>query len=310
MGDFLAIVGPTASGKTALSVALAQQMSAEVISADSMLVYKYMNIGTAKPTATEMDGVMHHMIDLVEPDTVFTVYDYQKRVFACIEEIMQRNNMPMLVGGTGLYVQSILDAYQFGPAHADPDYRKRLANIASSSVADRLHAALQKIDPEAADKIHPKDHRRVIRALEFYKATGELISEQRKHPAYLQGKGFRIKRIGLTMERELLYKRIEARVDAMIQQGFVAEVEMLHKMGYSLDHYPMQGLGYKQISQHLSGELSLPDAVAEIKKETRHFAKRQYTWFRRDSQIHWVHIDDFTNHADLVRNVCQMLKDI
>ncbi len=310
MQELIAIIGPTASGKTALSVALAQQISGEIISADSMLVYKHMDIGTAKPTKTEMAGIEHHMIDLVAPDTVFTVYEYQACVFQCIETIVQRSHVPMLVGGTGLYVQAVLDGYQFGPVQADLEYRKTLGRIAASPHAERLHAALERIDPLSAAKIHAHDHRRIIRALEFYKMAGKPISEQHKQPSYLQEKGFKIKRIGLTMDRERLYQRIEERVDQMIRQGLVDEVKSLHEMGYTLEHYPLQGLGYKQISLYLTGLLTLEEAVADIKKETRRFAKRQYTWFRRDPQIHWINTDLYPKQEDLVRNVYQMIKEI
>ena len=310
MRDFVAIVGPTASGKTALSVELAHCLSGEIISADSMLVYKYMNIGTAKPTRAEMAGVPHHMIDLVPPDEVFTVFEYQARVFSHIDDIVGRGNIPMLVGGTGLYVQSILDGYEFGAAQADMHYRERLAQIAASSAPGKLHFALKQIDPESADKIHPNDHRRIIRALEFFKTTGKPISAQNKQPAFLQSKGFKITRIGLTMERSLLYQRIEERVDDMIEQGLVEEVKALQAKGYNQNHYPMQGLGYQQISQYLEGEMTLVAAVQEIKKETRRFAKRQFTWFKRDPHIHWIHIDQYSNRGDLIRNVCRIIKDI
>jgi tRNA dimethylallyltransferase len=310
MHDLVAIVGPTASGKTALSVELAHRLSGEIISADSMLVYKYLDIGTAKPSCAEMEGVPHHMIDLVPPDEVFTVFEYQARVFLCIDEIVGRGNIPMLVGGTGLYVQSVLDGYEFGAAHADMGYRERLAQIAASSAPGKLHFALKQIDPESAEKIHPNDHRRIIRALEFFKTTGKPISAQNKQPSFLQSKGFRITRIGLTMDRNHLYRRIEERVDHMIEQGLVEEVQGLQAMGYDQNHYPMQGLGYQQISQYLEGKMTLDAAVAEIKKETRRFAKRQYTWFRRDSQIHWIQIDPHLNREELIRNVCRIIKDI
>jgi tRNA dimethylallyltransferase len=310
MKKLIAIVGPTATGKTALSVDIAKIFNGEVISADSMLVYKYMNIGTAKPSPEEMAGVPHHMIDLVTPDVTYTVYDYQLEVFRRIELIAEKGVTPVLVGGTGLYVQSVLDGYKFGSAKKDDSFRRDILAVAQKLPINTLHKALQKVDPISAEKIHPHDLRRVVRALEFYRSTGQPISNQKKIPSHLHEMGFTTVRIGLTMSRELLYQRIEARVDHMIEKGLVEEVAQLHKNGYNMTHYAMQGLGYKQISLYLSGEMSIDEAIEQIKKETRRFAKRQFTWFQRDKKIHWMHVDQFENQEELTRNVCDLIKDI
>ena len=310
MKDIIAVVGPTATGKTALGVRLAKILGGEIISADSMLVYKYMDIGTAKPTEKEREGIPHHLLDLVYPDAVFTVYDYQSHAFTCIDEISQTGKKPLLIGGTGLYVQSVLDSYEFGTAEINTDFRQQLLTIAAKSEDDILHRALCRIDPASAEKIHPHDTRRIIRALEVLRATGIPISEQKKKPSYLKEKGYHIWRIGLTMKRETLYERIDKRTDRMIEEGLIEEVLSLRSKGYNLSHYSMQGLGYKQINLYIEGRITLEEALQDIKKATRQFAKRQFTWFRRDPKITWLDVGEFSGVDELAVNVCQRIKDI
>ncbi len=310
MPSLIAIVGPTATGKSKLAIELAHTLDAEIVSADSMLVYKHMNIGTAKPTGDEMRGIPHHMINIVTPDVVFTVHDYQRKALTCIQDIIARNKTPLLVGGTGLYIQSVLDGYEFGPADTNEVYRRQLDWIAQEHGNDILYQALRLFDPISAERINPNDLRRLIRALEVYKATGAPISAQKKKPSYLAEMDIRTIRIGLTMDRERLYQRIDKRVDEMMRQGLLDEVRNLLLLGYSPSLYSMQSLGYKQITNYLAGQYSLEEAVSEIKRETRRFSKRQYTWFRRDPHIVWFYTDRAESQSSLYANVCEILKDL
>ena len=284
----LAIVGPTATGKTDVSVLAAQKLGAEIISADSMLVYRHMDIGTAKPTAGERGGVAHHMIDVVDPDEEYNVAIYSEQVGGICEGILKRNKLPLLVGGTGLYVKAVVDGYSFSEAGTDPGLRLRLQKECESMGREALHHKLGQVDPETAARLHVNDVKRVIRALEVYYLTGQTISA---------GSGRRCQDrerliiFGLTMDRGELYARIEKRVDRMIAHGLVDEVRRLLEKGYSEKMTSMQGLGYKEIILYLKGILSLEEAVELLKKRTRNFAKRQLTWFRRDNRIRWIDVN-------------------
>ncbi|MCL6590310.1 MAG: tRNA (adenosine(37)-N6)-dimethylallyltransferase MiaA [Firmicutes bacterium] len=279
----LVIAGPTAVGKTdcAISLALSLPLPAEIISADSMQVYKYLNLGTAKPSIEQQRAVKHHLIDLVTPDQEFTVSDYRKLFEITMAELISRGKLPILSGGTGLYIRACLQDYLGeNPAGADWDLRNRLREAAREKGPEFLFKQLQTVDPLAAARIHPNDLRRVIRALEVYQITGKPISElQSSRPAEER---YQLAYVFLERDRADLYSRIDKRVDCMIEEGLLDEVRSLLKMGYSPDLKPMQGLGYRQMNDYLQQKCSWEAAVASMKKETRNYAKRQLTWFRRE----------------------------
>lgn len=280
----IAIVGPTAVGKTRLAVRLGEGLGAEIISADSRQIYRGLDIGTAKASAEERRRVPHHLIDVVDPDDKFTLALYQEMAYAAIDDVHARGLVPLLVGGTGLYVQAVIEGW--GIPHVEPNegLRAELYQQAEEEGMEALHARLQKVDPVAAKRIDIRNVRRVVRALEVYLETGTPISELqcKKPPPY------RILQMGLTMEREELYRCIDRRVDRMIEAGLVEEVRGLVARGYDYDLPAMSGLGYKQIGRYLRGEVGLEEAVRLIKHDTRRFVRQQYNWFRLDDeQIHW-----------------------
>ena len=281
------LTGPTAVGKSALSIALAKALDTGVISADSMQVYKHMDIGSAKITPEEMQGVPHALIDVYEPDEPFHVVQFQHDAIAAMEQLWDKGKLPLIVGGTGFYIQALLYDVDFSEEDADLKLRQKYAQLAQSEGAEALHAQLAQVDPQAAGQIHANNIKRVIRALEFYEKTGTPISahnaaERAKQSPY----GFAY--FVLTDRREHLYERIDARVDAMMEQGLLDEVKKLRDMGYTRELVSMQGLGYKELLAYLDGECSLDEAVYMIKRDTRHFAKRQLTWFRRERDVIWV----------------------
>lgn len=294
----LVIVGPTAVGKTALSLVLAKQFNGEIVSGDSMQVYRGMDIGTAKASRAERQEVPHHLIDIVDPDYPFSVAEFQARAKQAIEDIASRGRLPILVGGTGLYIQSVTHSYQFSEAEADEKIRARWRKYAEQHGRRALHDALKRVDPESADRLHPNDVRRMIRALEIVERTGKTMTEF--HREQKRESPYDIVWIGLTMERDALYERINQRVDQMVKHGMVEEVRKLKQKGYTLDLVSMQGLGYKEIMMALEGVWSLEEAVYHIKRNTRRFAKRQLSWFRRISEICWW---DMTNEAERGKKV-------
>lgn len=279
------IVGPTASGKSVLGIKLAKALKGEIISGDSMQVYKYMDIGTAKVPPDEREGVPHHLIDILEPFEKYSVALFQKEAKRLITDINHKGNVPIIVGGTGLYIRSIIDPYDFSDFSFDLNYRIELEEIASQKGGEYLYKELEKIDSVASSKIHPNDLRRIIRALEVYKHTGKPISyyweRGREKPSQ-----YSFLYYGLNMDRNLLYQRINERVDQMMARGLVDEVKKLLKMGFR-ESTAMQALGYKEIVWYLDGKISLDEAIYLIKRDTRRFAKRQLTWFRRDRRIKW-----------------------
>ena len=288
----IVLTGPTAVGKTKLSIALAKAVNGEIISADSMQVYKHMDVGSAKITPAEMQGVKHHLIDVLDPWEDFNVVLFQKMCKECLEDIYKRGHIPIVAGGTGFYIQALLKDIDFTENEEDTEYRSELECLAQEKGAEHLHEMLKKVDPESAEAIHANNIKRVIRALEYYKLTGEKISlhnekESQKENAY-QSCYF-----VLNDDRQLLYERIEKRVDEMMEQGLLEEVKALKDMGLKRGMVSMQGLGYKEILDYLEGECSLEDAVEKIKLETRHFAKRQLTWFRREADVIWVNKPEF-----------------
>lgn len=280
------VVGPTASGKTAYAVELALARGGEVVSCDSMQIYRHMEIGTAKPTPEEMRGVPHHMLDFVEPETNYSVADFVRDARRCIANILERGRLPILCGGTGLYLDSVLNQIEFAQEKPDPDYRAALTTLAREKGPLAVHALLAERDPEAAAAIHPNNVKRVIRALEIGKSTGltkgEADRRARKTPLYDP------EIYGLRMERERLYRRIDRRVDRMMEQGLLEEVRGLLARGVPRTATAMQAIGYKELAAYLDGLCTLPEAVETIKRETRRYAKRQLTWFRRNPEIIWI----------------------
>lgn len=280
----LVLVGPTVVGKTELSLLLAEALHAEIISADSMQVYRGMDIGTAKPTPQERKRVRHHLLDVVDPDESFNVADYVALAEAVLNELKSRQVVPLLTGGTGLYIDALLDGFLFPDTPADPHIRTELEEQAKRDPLS-LYQELQEVDPVSAERLHPNDLRRIIRALEVYRRTGEAISALQQKRAQQQ-RPYNPLYVGLTRDRKELYSRINERVELMLRRGLVDEVKML------LEKYPhqptaLQALGYKEIAGYLRGEMTLQEAVELLKRDTRRYAKRQLSWFRRNKRIHW-----------------------
>lgn len=288
----IVLTGPTAVGKTALSVELAKKIGGEIISADSMQVYKYMDIGSAKIKKEEMQGIAHHLIDVLNPEEEFHVFRFQEMAKKAMEGIYERGHIPIIAGGTGFYIQALLYDIGFGEEEGASDVRLRLEKEAAEIGNEALHERLKLVDPESAEMIHPNNVKRVIRALEFYELNGSKISLHNKTEREKESP-YHFCYFVLNDERELLYQRIEARVDEMIQEGLVDEVHRLKDMGYHKAMVSMQGLGYKEILAFLDGECTLEEAIRVIKRDTRHFAKRQLTWFRRERDVIWVNKQEF-----------------
>jgi tRNA dimethylallyltransferase len=294
----LVLLGPTAVGKTKLSIELARALSCEIISGDSMQVYRGMDVGTAKITEKEMGGVPHHLIDVLEPDQPFSVAMFQEWCRKLIPEITGRGRLPFIVGGTGLYIESVCYEFQFTEAGADEDFRAREQAFAETHGAEALHAKLAELDPKSAARLHPNDVRRVIRALEIVHLTGETLSSQLEKQQ--KQSPYELCLIGLTMDRQMLYNRIERRIDDMLRLGLVDEVHGLLRKGYRRDAVSMQGLGYKEIVEHLVDGVPLDVAVEKLKRDTRRFAKRQLSWFRHMKDIAWIDVGDGENFSGIL----------
>lgn len=291
------LLGPTAVGKTRLSLELAGAFGAEIISGDSMQVYRGMDIGTAKITEAEMKGIPHHLIDIHDPLDAYSTAEFQEQGTRLIEEISSRGRLPFIVGGTGLYIESLCYGFRFSEAVADEAFRSEQDAYAEEHGAEALHARLAAVDPASAERLHPNDRRRIIRALEIYHQTNiplsDSLSEQKKESPY------ELCLIGLTMDRKKLYKRIEERIDQMVAQGLVAEVQGLLERGYSRSLVSMQGLGYKEIAAYLEGETTLEEAVILLKRDTRRFAKRQLSWFRHMKEIQWIDVEESLDYHEI-----------
>lgn len=298
------LTGPTAVGKTKLSIELAKKIGGEIISADSCQVYKHMDIGSAKIHLEEMEGIPHYLIDELEPDEEFNVVVFQQKTKQYMEEIYKRGHVPILVGGTGFYIQAVLYDIDFSKDDDNHQIREELEVLAKEKGAEYMHRELRKIDPASADAIHANNVKRVIRALEYYKLTGKKISEhneeQRKKDSPYDFSYF-----VLNDHRELLYERIDKRVDEMVTEGLLEEVQKLKSMGYDRSLVSMQALGYKEILSYLEGEISLEEAIYIIKRDTRHFAKRQITWFKREKEVTWVNKPEFDYDNDKILNFMQ-----
>ncbi len=283
----IVVCGPTASGKTGLAIDIAKKYNGEIVSADSMQIYKYMDIGTAKPTPHEREEAVHHLIDFLEPDEEFSVADYTPLAHKTIEDIVKRGKLPIIAGGTGLYINSVINDVTFGEIDTDYKLREELEEKAKVEGVNTLVDELKTFDPISATKIHPNNLRRIIRAIEFYRITGTPIS---KHQEMTKEVKSRYNPLMLMVEhdREKLYERINLRVDIMIQEGLIDEVKRLMDMGYGTSLNSMKGIGYKEIMGALNGEYSIDEAIEVIKLGSRHYAKRQLTWFRRDERINYI----------------------
>lgn len=280
----IVLIGPTAVGKTKLSIELAKKFNGEIISGDSMQIYKGMDIGTAKITFDEMAGVPHHLIDIKEPNEGFSTAEFQELVRMKIAEIRARGKQPMIVGGTGLYIQSVIYDYQFTDAPSDPDFRRELEKLAAEQGSEFLHRELVKVDPVSAANIHPNNVRRVIRALEVKHCTGQTASEHQENqsPELLYDTAI----VGLTMDREMLYERINMRVDMMVDQGLLDEVKYFYDAGLK-DCQSIQAIGYKELYDYFDGKVSREEAIETLKQNSRRYAKRQLTWFRNKMEVEW-----------------------
>lgn len=293
------LTGPTAVGKTKASIGLAKALNGEIISADSMQVYKYMDIGSAKIRPEEMQGVKHYLVDELEPDEEFHVVRFQQMAKQAMEEIYAKGKVPIVVGGTGFYIQALLYDIDFTESNEDTAYREELEQLAKEKGAEYVHDMLREVDSASADTIHANNIKRVIRALEFYKQTGEKISEHNEKERAKESP-YDFCYFVLNDERERLYQRIDLRIDQMLEEGLVEEVTALKEKGYTRDMVSMQGLGYKEILDYLNGECTLEEAIYILKRDTRHFAKRQLTWFRRERDVIWVNKNEFAHDEEKI----------
>ncbi len=297
----IVIVGPTASGKTGLSIELAKKINGEIISCDSMQVYKEMNIGTAKPTIEEMQGIKHYMFDVVRPDEEFNVAKYKQMAQTCIEEILQKGKTPIIVGGTGLYVESLIYNIEFSETKIDYKYREELEDIAKEKGNEEIYNMLKKIDIDITNKIHLNDTKRIIRALEVYHQTGKNMTYHNEHSRKNETK-YEFMIYGLTMDREKLYNRINQRVDIMLNQGLIEEVKEICQK-YKSFPTSMQGLGYKEVVKYLNNEYSYDEMIDILKMETRRYAKRQLTWFRKYNNLIWLNADELKKQ-EMIEKIC------
>ena len=303
------LTGPTAVGKTKASIGLAKAIGGEIISADSMQVYKQMDIGSAKIKPSEMEGVPHYLVDILEPDEEFHVVLFQQMAKQAIQKIYEKGKIPILVGGTGFYIQAVLYDIDFSENEKDTSYREELEKLAQTKGAEYLHDLLREVDEKSAQDIHSNNVKRVIRALEYFHQTGEKISEhneeQRKKVS-----PYNFSYFVLNDERAHLYEKINLRVDQMINEGLVSEVQSLKDKGYTRDMVSMQGLGYKEMLDYLDNKCSLEEAVEIIKRDTRHFAKRQITWFKRESDVTWIDKKEYEyNEERILKAMLQELKE-
>lgn len=296
----IVLIGPTAVGKTKLSIELAKRWNGEIISGDSMQIYKGMDIGTAKIKNGEMEGIPHHLIDIKNPEEPFSVAEFQDLVRSKITEITQRNKIPMIVGGTGLYIQSVIYDYQFSDVPSDDSFREILEKRVKTEGNEKLYQELKEVDPESALKIHPNNIRRVIRALEVYHCTGKTVSayQENQQPELM----YQTAMIGLTMDRDKLYDRINKRVNLMIQEGLLEEVEKLYQQGLR-DCQSIQAIGYKEIYEYFNNLVSLDEAIEQLKQNSRRYAKRQLTWFRNKMNVEWFDMSEVNDSVDFEKKL-------
>lgn len=300
----IVLIGPTAVGKTNLSIALAKAFNGEIISGDSMQIYKGLDIGTAKITPEEMSGIVHHLIDIKDPQEGFSAAEFQRIVRSKISDISSRGKLPIIAGGTGLYIQSAICDYQFSDEPGDPAFRETMEARAHAGFAGELYAELKSVDPESAEHIHPNNVRRVIRALEIYRCTGRPMSEYRKNQQ--QELLYNAAIIGLTMDRAKLYERINLRVDQMLEQGLLEEVKALHSRGIR-DVQSVQAIGYKELYDYLDRRIPFPEAVEQLKQNSRRYAKRQLTWFRNKMPVNWFDMTDEREQAKKTKEIIDFI---
>ena len=299
-GKLLVIIGPTAVGKTKLSIELAKRFNGEIISGDSMQVYKGMDIGTAKIKKQEMEGVPHYLLDIKEPDEPFSAAEFQKRANTCIEDIQDRGKLPIIVGGTGLYIQSVIYDYHFSEAPSDPLYREKLEKQVKEEGIEPVFDQLRSVDPESAKRIHPNNVRRVIRALEIFHCTGKTMSEQmNQQPTEMK---YDTCIIGLTMDRDQLYQRIDQRVDGMVEEGLFDEVQSFYDRGLR-DCQSIQAIGYKEIYDYFEDRASIDEAIDSLKQNSRRYAKRQLTWFRNKMDVIWFNMTDIQGFTKKINEI-------
>lgn len=301
--DLIIIAGPTAIGKTSISIKLAHKINGEIISADSMQIYKLMDIGSAKIKKYEMQGIPHHLIDFIDPGESFNAAEYKKAAEVLIDDIHSKGKLPMIVGGTGLYISSLIYNYSFTEADKDETYRSELLSLAEANGKTYVHALLKDVDTDSYKRLYPNDLKRVIRALEVYKLTGKTISEY-SNTEDIFNIPYNLYYFVLNMNREILYDRINYRVDLMLKNGLIEEVIKLKEMGYTSDMQSMKGIGYKEILYYLDGKITLQEAVEMIKQGSRNYAKRQLTWFRKDDRVQWINKDDFNDEDEIVEYIC------
>lgn len=295
----IVLTGPTAVGKTKASIGLAKAVGGEIISADSMQVYQYMDIGSAKIRPDEMGGVPHYLVDVLKPEEEFHVVRFQQMAKDAMKQIYANGHIPILVGGTGFYIQAVLYDIDFTENKSDPKYRRELEQYAKDYGAAKLHDRLREADPKAAQEIHANNVKRIIRALEYYHLTGSRISDHNEVQRAKESP-YEFRYFVLNDERNRLYKRIDARVDQMMEDGLLAEVRDLKNRGYTKELVSMQGLGYKELLAYLEGEITLEEAVYRIKRDTRHFAKRQITWFKRERDVIWIDKNEYGYNEDAI----------
>ena len=297
----IVVAGPTASGKTRLAIDIAKEFNGEIVSADSMQIYKYMDIGTAKPTIEEQAEVKHHLIDFLEPDEEFSVADYTKLAHKTIADITKRGKIAVMCGGTGLYIDSIVNDVDFGEMETDYKYREQLREIAEKEGGQKLIEMLAEFDPISAERLHPNNIKRVIRAIEFYKISGIPISQHQENTKMAESRYNPIM-FCIDHDRSILYERINRRVDIMLEEGLLEEVKKIMDMGYTKDLNSMKGIGYKEIMDYYDGLYSLEEAVEAVKQGSRRYAKRQITWFRRNDKITMLNPDNALEKAKEVIN--------
>jgi len=303
--NVVVICGPTATGKTSAAIELAEIVSGEIIGADSMQVYRYMDIGTAKPTADEQACVPHHMIDIVDPDELFDAQKYAKMAHEIIMKLFARGQTPLVVGGTGLYIKALVHGL-FEAYPAGHDLRRRLKKQAEAHGTDFLHKRLKRCDPDAATRLHPHDTYRIIRALEIYELTGKTISDHHGTHRFQDGP-FRVLKIGLNLDREILYNRIDSRVDAMIEAGLIEEVKGLLGKGYLPGLKSMQSIGYRHMVDFIENRMSCDEALRTLRRDTRRYAKRQLTWFNADPEIVWFNPEQLDDIGRKIKNFLKVI---
>lgn len=298
MKNIIIIAGPTASGKTATSIELAKRLDGEIVSADSMQIYKFMDIGTAKITKDEMQGIPHYMIDIVYPFQEFSVAMYKDMASTIIDDIISRGKVPIIAGGTGLYINSLIRPMDFAGIAEDKAYRDELYNLCLEKGNEYVHNMLKDIDPTSYEKLYPNDTKRVIRALEVYKNTGKPISEYQRDSVKIPSE-YNAVFFALNMERSILYSRINDRVDYMFEKGLIDEVKGLYNMGYTSEMTSMKAIGYKEVFDYLNETLTLQETLDIIKQSSRRYAKRQLTWFRKNDDVNWINVDEFNSPSEI-----------